>query len=376
MRYVKQLDSLRAIAVLLVVITHWFPENNKLTIYTSIFNGVDIFFVLSGFLITRILLQNRIESETSSISKSRVVKSFFVRRVLRIFPIYYLLIFLLLSFASTTGTDIKSSFIYYFTYTSNIYFYNRQAWDGMLSHLWSLSAEEQFYIFWPWLMLFPKKSWLLPIIILSISIGVFSQLLLPGVDILTFACLDGFGMGAFLAWVIAFHPKFLERSKYIWIILAFAGLGLQFVRVFSDSSSLLPSRTLTSLFTIWIIIEIIKPKNKSSFLFNVILNNPMLIFIGKISYGVYLYHMFIPHYTYQFLYSFNTLTLSVSAMANFYLIRVENFLLLLIISYLSWIIIERPILSLKKHFEYRKPVANKTRKAVLEPELASETLIN
>ena len=377
MRYVKQLDSLRAIAVLLVIITHWFPENNKLNIYTSIFNGVDIFFVLSGFLITRILLQNRIEAETSFLSKSRIVKNFFVRRILRIFPIYYLLIFLLLAFASSTGTDIKNSFIYYFTYTSNIYFYSRQAWDGALSHLWSLSAEEQFYILWPWLMLFPKKSWLLPIIILAILIGVLSQILLPMVEILTFACLDGFGIGALIAWVFTFHPKFLKRSKFIWMTLAFAGLGLQLIRVFSDSSFyLLPSRTLTSFFTIWIIIEIIKSKNKATFLFNFILNNRVLIFIGKISYGVYLYHMFIPHYTYQFLSSFNTSTLFATAQVNFYLIRLENFLLLLFISYLSWWLIEQPILRLKKHFEYRRPATNKNRKAVFNPELAGETMNN
>lgn len=93
MNYIKQLDSVRAIAVLLVIITHWFPETNQLNIYTSVFNGVDIFFVLSGFLITRILLQNRLEAESSVVTKSTVVKNFFVRRILRIFPIYYLLIF-------------------------------------------------------------------------------------------------------------------------------------------------------------------------------------------------------------------------------------------------------------------------------------------
>ena len=126
MHYIKQLDSVRAIAVILVIITHWFPETNKLNIYTSIFNGVDIFFVLSGFLITRILLQNRLDAKSSTVTKSAVVKNFFVRRILRIFPIYYLLIFLLLVFASTTGTDIKNSFPYFLTYTANIYFYNRQ----------------------------------------------------------------------------------------------------------------------------------------------------------------------------------------------------------------------------------------------------------
>src|SRR5688572_26501202 len=95
MNYIKQLDGLRAIAVLLVIITHWFPEGHPLNTYTSFFNGVDIFFALSGFLITRILLNNRIEAEQTGQAKTSVLKNFFMRRTLRIFPVYYLLITIL-----------------------------------------------------------------------------------------------------------------------------------------------------------------------------------------------------------------------------------------------------------------------------------------
>ncbi len=369
MQYFKQLDNIRAIAVLLVIIHHWFPERNPINIYTSFFNGVDIFFVLSGFLITRILLENRNEAEGQAQSKSRVIKSFFVRRVLRIFPIYYLLIFLLLFFSHTTGTAIKENFIYFFTYTSNIYFFKIQDWDGMLSHLWSLSVEEQFYLVWPWLMLFPKKSWLLPIIIISFFTGIFSQLLLPHGGLLTFSCLDGFGAGAFLAWAMVYRPNFLSRTKKAWLAIAAVCFGMQSARVLGyNFFEVVPSRTLTSLFTAWVILEVVTVPDKSLVIQRV-LNNHVLMFIGKISYGVYLYHLVLPHYTYQYLYALNARFFSVSTPINFYLTRLENLALLILVSYFSWVLIERPILRLKRHFEYNKPSVVSTEEKTLQPAL-------
>ncbi len=113
--------------------------------YTSIFNGVDIFFVLSGFLITRILLENRTQAEEKQATKINLVKSFFARRFLRIFPIYYLVLVGLFILGDKTGTAIRQNYFYFFTYTANIYFFKIQTWEGMLSHLWSLSVALNFY---------------------------------------------------------------------------------------------------------------------------------------------------------------------------------------------------------------------------------------
>ena len=120
MKHFKQLDSLRAISVLLVIIHHWMPWTKIKALHLGEI-GVNTFFVLSGFLITRILMETKNQSETSGVSKTLVFKNFFVRRALRIFPIYYLTIFLLLLFASSTGTGIKENFLYFVTYKSKFF---------------------------------------------------------------------------------------------------------------------------------------------------------------------------------------------------------------------------------------------------------------
>lgn len=354
--YIKQLDSIRAIAVLLVIITHWFPESHMLNIYTSVFNGVDIFFVLSGFLITRILLENRIQAEKTGTNKINVIKFFFARRFLRIFPIYYLIIFTLYIVGYRTGTDIKSNFLYFLTYSSNFYFFKRQSWDGMLSHLWSLSVEEQFYLIWPWFMLFLNKKALLPFIVISVLIGVMAQFFLMNVmfgDILTFSCFDGFGIGASLAWISTFKFSSLKKIYPVLILMAVVSFALQVMRVAGFIQ--FPSRILTSICTIYVITGITLYGEKKSFFFNTFLKNGALVFIGKISYGIYLYHLILPYYTTN---TFNKLNKHLPFnfyRHNFYLIHLENFFLLILICYLSWKIIEEPILKLKIYFGYQKP---------------------
>ncbi len=97
--YVRQLDGIRAVAVLLVIVQHWFPIDIVRKIGFGAI-GVDIFFVLSGFLITRILIVERLNYELypSAHSRLKAIRNFMFRRSLRIFPIYYLLLMLLILF--------------------------------------------------------------------------------------------------------------------------------------------------------------------------------------------------------------------------------------------------------------------------------------
>src|SRR5688572_28211876 len=141
--YYPALDGLRGVAILLVVLYHNFGF-----IKQSYFGwlGVDLFFVLSGFLITDILLRTR--------SQPGFLRDFYMRRVLRIFPLYYVsLIIFLFILAPLTSAKVEWGYylgnqVYFWTYLQNWLFIFKDPGNAhILNHFWSLAVEEQFYIF-------------------------------------------------------------------------------------------------------------------------------------------------------------------------------------------------------------------------------------
>lgn len=145
---IKGLDGLRAISVLLVIMSHaeaWQTlgiTSSAIRSALSAQTGVSVFFVLSGFLITYLLMK-----EKEATGKIDVI-AFIKRRALRIFPLYYLAIFFLWYMSYTGKASIPScSFAYALTYTIN--FYPKECAYSAMSHFWSLSVEEHFYLFWP-----------------------------------------------------------------------------------------------------------------------------------------------------------------------------------------------------------------------------------
>ncbi|HOZ68241.1 MAG TPA: acyltransferase [Chitinophagaceae bacterium] len=362
MKYIRQLDSIRAIAVLLVIVEHWIPKANlhHRIPYGEV--GVDVFFVLSGFLISRILLENKYAVDSGLKTNSTVLKSFYIRRSLRIFPIYYIAIFAALFFAAYTKTRIQIAFPWYLTYTSNWFmFYN--GWDGILSHLWSLAVEEQFYIIWPWLILFVSKRWIPHLIIGFILTGILSNYLVwhrPLGTVLTFTCFDAFGMGALLAWLQLSGGGMLKKSIPYFSIAAILAALLFLIGIWRFKHDLVPLRTLVSLIALWLIAYIVDFSAEGSLRGRWILDNRILIFLGKISYGIYLYHNFIP--------VINEYTLSkwldpqLPAFMQNHIEKLhlaENLVLLVLLSWLSFVLIEKRFLGLKKYFEYspERPVA-------------------
>src|SRR5687767_3884044 len=199
MNYVRKIDAMRAFAVLMVVMSHWVPKTSKLIPFGEI--GVDIFFVISGFLITRILLTEKVKAIQEDKGLSTVLKNFISRRALRIFPIYYLSLFIFWWFQDYESYSIRENIAYYVSYTSNILFFLQNAWDGYLAPLWSLAVEEQFYLVWPLLVVLIPQKHALKIIILSIITGLvfpyfFQQEM---TKVLTPACMNALGSGALLA---------------------------------------------------------------------------------------------------------------------------------------------------------------------------------
>ncbi len=144
--YRPQLDGLRAIAVMAVVFQHFAPSGwSKVIPWGGL--GVTLFFVLSGYLITGILLKGREEPG--------MLRHFYIRRALRIFPVYYatLLIAALLAIP-----PVRETFWWHAFYLSNVLFALKNSYFGAVSPFWSLAVEQHFYLIWPWVVLFvPRK---------------------------------------------------------------------------------------------------------------------------------------------------------------------------------------------------------------------------
>jgi peptidoglycan/LPS O-acetylase OafA/YrhL len=352
MRNIRQLDSLRGIAVILVVISHWLPQTHVLNRLPIGGIGVDIFFVLSGFLISKILFDAR----NSEAPTGGIIKNFYIRRALRIFPIYYITIFLMHAFHEYTESNIRENFVYFLTYTSNFYFFEIGKWDGMVSHLWSLAVEEQFYLLWPFILLFVNKKYLPHVIVCFILIGTGSQIALRGndmLDVLTWCCFDSFGMGALLAWVWTYRPSHLTRYYKYVSIAAISAFIVFCIGIPEVSWDYVPFRTLVSIMSLWAIAYIIVNRDRERLHLGFVLNNRPLIFAGKISYGLYLFHLSVPTITYMSLKPYlNPLLRGRIPLTPFYL--VVNTVILLAIAVFSYYLIEKRFLNLKKYFAYDK----------------------
>lgn len=346
MKHIKGLDGLRAFAVILVILSHWFSSHfifGKMQLGKI---GVDIFFVISGFLITKILFHNKEIPNSSGNQRWKQIKSFIIRRTLRIFPIYYILLIFLYF---TNGNEFKDNIIYYVTYTSNYLFFNTQNWHGFVGHLWSLAVEEQFYIFWPFIILFSLKK---RILILLIGVIVFGTLYPYFIQenmssILTFSCVNAFGLGALLSYSEVYIPKFKNTFYSVVKTLFLPLLIFLLLQLLIFKWPYFPLRLITSLLTVRLILYCIEEDCKSLF-FN-FLNLKLMSFIGSISYGIYLFHNFVPSYWNRILRTYN-LQFPFQMEGINYIEKIVQFGLLILISYLSWICIEKPILKFKKNF--------------------------
>lgn len=359
MRYIKGFDTIRALAVFFVIVEHWGPffdpHSTSAAIKSAlVFNGdfgVNLFFVLSGFLITSILLQQK-EKNTGG-KELTIIKNFFVRRVLRIFPIYYLVIVI----CYLLHYDFVREHIWYFlTYTSNLLpYYTNQ--PNVLSHTWTLAVEEQFYLIWPWLIIFINKKYLKYLFAVAIIIGVVSKYMAiyryhHYFPVLVINCFDSFGIGAAYAYIRQDRERLIRFSHsfkvvfplllfFAWKTAPFGGYPV----------CVMYTKILNSIIAVALIM--FAEFNHVKWVKDHILENRTLNFIGKISYGLYLYH-------YTFGSAFDELVIAFvqkypstpTLLTNFYVVYCIKLALLVAISWLSFRLIEEPVLRLKKKFEY------------------------
>jgi peptidoglycan/LPS O-acetylase OafA/YrhL len=344
---IASLDGLRAISIIMVLIGHASGAvahpSRVLDFLAHTFGdgelGVSIFFVISGFLITTLLIKERERAGQIHLG------NFYLRRIFRILPAFYLYLFALAVISCLGWIRVpRSAFIAAATFTWNYHFGN---WNWFLGHLWSLSIEEQFYIAWPLLLFIGGKSFgkklAVGIIGLSPLIRIATYTSFPRLrdyipymlhtraDILMYGCLAALFTGSrrfeqllnrvfrmklpllgaiFLLFV---SPNFYDRfgGNYILPI----GLTLEGAAI--------------TLFVLWVV-------RRPSTAIGRVLNLSPICFLGAISYSLYLWQQL-------FLTGFNT-----SVTGRFPL----NYALSIAAAIISYFAVERPFLSLRARLRF------------------------
>lgn len=322
----------------MTILAHYWPYEIPYMWY-----GVRIFFSLSGFLITTIL----INSFRSVDSKFSVYKNFFIRRVLRLLPIYYLFIlfFLLADLCNILLCWDFNSTAYFFTYTSNIYFYKIGGlrFGGWFSHLWTLSVEEQFYVVWPLIvMIFYSRGLLTVMVTLSLfSIYFLTYTGLDSDSILLWSNLHYLCVGGMLGLI---H---LDYSKTKAFLMKYKVELLVVLTVFLIPSLFYFESLVYREFCVVGFIFCLL--NQSVFgwdgLIGAFFKSMKIQEIGIISYGIYLFHMPVP----------SLVRILAGRVLNSPLNKWIEIMLSVLITYylarLSFKLVEKPFLRLKDRFQ-------------------------
>jgi peptidoglycan/LPS O-acetylase OafA/YrhL len=371
--YMPQLDALRFFAVMGVVLVHnWQPSAHTLIVgqvdWAEL--GVRLFFVLSGFLITGILISGRDLAERHPERRLFVVRHFYIRRFLRIFPVYYLVLVVLI----LTGVGgIRHVSPWLFSYTTNIYVWHYLAFPYAVPHFWSLAVEEQFYLVWPLVMLFLPRKWLMPFLLSLCLLGPawrlwasfhYSPSDWSAAYTFTPAVVDFLAIGAVLA--LAAHAARSNETLQRVLTFVVLPIGLVlYVTMFWMNHSvdhhapLALEDTGAALVFCWLIWG--ASRGFVGFPGRLLEFRP-IVYLGKISYGIYIYHFLVP-----LAFAEGARRLSIhyenSGFANFIVTAVVTFG----IAALSWRFFERPINGLKRHFRYEVAAAGPPEEPVVAP---------
>jgi peptidoglycan/LPS O-acetylase OafA/YrhL len=295
-QYYPVLDGIRGCAILLVIFYHNFGFINY---FFFGWLGVDLFFVLSGYLITDILLK--------TLGTKNYLRNFYMRRILRIFPLYYLsLIFFLLIIPNIPNIPINFSYyiqnqLWLWTYLQNwLFIFKTTNTTNALHHFWSLAVEEQFYLLWPLAILIVRKIkyllWLmLALLIAVITIRYFIWIYkiedLAYFNLYTFTRIDGICIGCILSLVQQINFSLLKKYTST-IVFILAGLNFIFYFVNSRYKFSFPYLAIVGYTTFAVLFALLihEAVSNETRIINFIFNNRFLKFFGKISYGLYIYH--------------------------------------------------------------------------------------
>jgi peptidoglycan/LPS O-acetylase OafA/YrhL len=347
--YLHGLNGLRAIAALSVVIAHVsfkdladFGLPSKLRLPMAGY-GVTLFFVISGFLITYLLMRELEKTKTVRIKK------FYARRILRIWPIYYLYIgiaFAILWWLNQSDAMKVQEMWYYIFFAANIPFIYQQG-ILILVHYWSIGVEEQFYLFWPWLVRFSKKN------LLKTSALIF--IIFFSIKIILWFTLGNKSYEYRFFTVTRFHIMmigaigsifYIEKQSYFLLLFSskitqflswtfFVLMGLNIIHI--------PKPIAHEAIAIASLSMIVGQIMVSKRIVN--LENKLCDFIGKISYGIYVIHPII-----LLLLSKIYKNINVNIYLKYVLVYSTVVFATICFAWLSYTYFEKPFLKLKSRF--------------------------
>jgi peptidoglycan/LPS O-acetylase OafA/YrhL len=391
--HIPALDGIRGLAVLLVLLCHAtqrpffgmsspldqilsaLPDRLVLAVARVGWTGVDLFFVLSGFLITGILFDAK--------GKQYFFRNFYARRTVRIFPLYYatLILFLVIwpmlpaGFSRGFGQTTTST-VWYWLYTSNFsQAVAEQAGHPMehpLQVAWSLSIEEQFYLCWPLIVfLFDRKT------VVRICLGMFFGAMAFRIAMLsmglqfygmsfTFGRVDGLAVGAAIA-LIARGPlginclvkpaKWLAPISAIGLATLIVGmkkLGYHLGMGQSPGYVICGTALFSLLYGSVLVLTVAAAEGA---LLNRLFTNPVLKTYGKYSYAVYLLHMPIIILVAEYVFNPIQLRIGGSLVAGLFVFDLITWSLALLAAIVSWNVLEKHFLKLKDYFPMEKKAA-------------------
>lgn len=310
------LDGVRGIAVSLVLLYHFYIYQRTYAVRdpawllpaVKLFNlgssmgwaGVEMFFVLSGFLITGILSDGK---------DGASLRGFYARRARRILPLYYtvLLLHLLVFRHLTLPTWANLEYVvrhqvWYWTFFTNFLFAAPDGWHRLTSHFWTLAIEEQFYLLWPLIVCRYRREHAMRACLAILVAGTLLRLglALEGVRpqvsyLLTPTELDGLAAGAFLALAIrapSARPFALRWGRELTIgAVAVICAMIVYRRAFSFSDPLVPVIGFSCLAIAFGALVLTAARASSEGMVGATLSHPALRFLGRYSYAIYLLHM-------------------------------------------------------------------------------------
>ncbi len=307
-RHIPALDGLRGTAILMVLFFHLFWSNSSPTgnllvrfvaqLRTTCWIGVDLFFVLSGFLLTGILYD--------TLSSAHFFRNFYGRRSLRIFPLYYAFLFVVIAISYAQGYHWFGGIFYYLTYTVSL------LWNGVayttapwvkISHFWSLAIEEQFYMVWPLLMfaLRTKRRIAGAIVVLALTaLLVRTYLVVSGATVhnpysvysWSPARFDTLLLGGLLA--LAIRSRFRgEVLRWAWLVFVCGASVLTAYGFWHGSFDALTDGVVATIGLSVLGVTgaaLVAASLTRTSIFSAFFSNPVLRFFGRYSYGLYVYH--------------------------------------------------------------------------------------